>query len=152
MLLDDATMAAPKTLREPLLSTDETRARRLEEACYFIHDAMDGVMRAHPRHTKIARLAYSLDLALVPWLPLVALAYLAVTIFEEPLWCVRAWQAGHGELCTSPLYPSFQIPILPLPLNLAAEAVCLGVLSIDALLLLVVRAYAHSRHRREPVD
>ena len=135
-------MAAPKTLREPLLSTDEARARRLEEACYFIHDAMDGVMRAHPRHTKFARLAYSLDLALVPWLPLVALAYLAVTIFEEPLWCVRARQAGHGELCTSPLYPSFQIPILPLPLNLAAEAACLGVLSIDALLLLVSQGAA----------
>ena len=51
--------------------------------------------------------------------------------------------AGHGAaLHASPLYPSFQIPILPLPLNLAAEAACLGVLSIDALLLLVSQGAA----------
>ena len=57
---------------------------------------------------------------------------------------MRARAAGgpRRALHDSPLYPSFQIPILPLPLNLAAEAACLGVLSIDALLLLVSQGAA----------
>ena len=60
-------------------------------------------------------------------------AFLLLTCFEPPLWCLRAEQRGSSGLCREPdLYPMFGLPMLPLGANLAAELVFAALFAVEA--------------------
>ena len=110
---------------------------RLDRACWHIQDAMSGVSRVHPQGGGAARLAYTAHVRLLPWLPYIAAVYVAVTFFEPPQWCLAVQEQGGPDLCDDPSYPSFDLPVLPRRLNLAAELTCLLALGGDVGLRLV---------------
>jgi hypothetical protein len=133
---------------EPLLDTDglshekgmspaAIQLWRLDRACWHIQDAMSGVSRVHPQGGGAARLAYTAHVRLLPWLPYVAAVFVAVTFFEPPQWCLAVQEQGGPALCDDPSYPSFDLPVLPRRLNLAAELACLLALGGDVGLRLV---------------
>ena len=110
---------------------------RLDRACWHIQDAMSGVSRVHPQGGGAARLAYTAHVRLLPWLPYIAAVYVAITFFEPPQWCLAVQEQGGPDLCDDPSYPSFDLPVLPRRLNLAAELACLLALGGDVGLRLV---------------
>ena len=137
-----------QALAQPLLTPETPEARRssaepvgedeehwrLDQACWHIQDAMDGVRRVHPQRAGRARLAYTLHVQLMPCLPYVAAAYLGISFFEAPQWCVAIKEDGGPDLCDDPRYPSFDMPHLPFRLNLALELLCLLPLGLDVFL------------------
>ena len=141
--------AAPPGAAEPLLdlrkglshekgmSPAAVQLWRLDRACWHIQDAMSGVSRVHPQGGGAARLAYTAHVRLLPWLPYIAAVYVAVTFFEPPQWCLAVQEQGGPDLCDDPSYPSFDLPVLPRRLNLAAELTCLLALGGDVGLRLV---------------
>ena len=130
-------------LKEPLLLPDEDEsARRVNRACYHIRDAMHGVVRAHPSDSRASHAAYTAHLKIIapllqPW----CFGYLCLTFFEPPLWCLRAKQRFHTDLCTSPLYPSFDIPKIRLSANLLLELGALSFLLADLALLVAAQGW-----------
>ena len=108
--------------------------QRVARACYHVRDAIHGIPRLHPSDEPLPQTAYLLHLLLTPLLHPILLCYVSLTIFESPLWCLRAKQQFGLDLCNSPLYPSFPIPIVPFWLNLLFEVCALFMLILDLLL------------------
>ena len=130
-------------LKELLLLPDEDEgARCINRACYHIRDAMHGVVRAHPSESRGAHAAYTAHLKIIaPLLQPVLFGYLCLTFFEPPLWCLRAKQRFHTDLCTSPLYPSLDIPKIRLSINLVLEMAALAFLLADQGLLIAAQGW-----------
>lgn len=116
--------------------------QRINAACYHIHDAIDGVSRSHPKNCPSSHRAYMAHLRIIsPLLQPILLSFICVSLFEQPLWCVRAKLEFGIDLCSSPLYPSFELPQLTTPFNLAIELSILGFLFVDFGLLVAAQGW-----------
>ena len=143
-------------LKQSLLPSEEkdADADRLALACYHVQAGIDGRAERPPPPPEAAKgrraqKAFSLDLRLQAFREPAAFGLVLLSFFEEPLWAVRAAQRGHPGLYGSPLYPSFDVPLLPLPLAVAVEAALLALLALDVALNLVAQGFANTwAHRR----
>ena len=129
-------------LHSELTTEVHDEASRLDEACYHLQDALDGVSREHPSVGGEA--AYTLHLQLVGLYPVAAVLYVCLGFFEEPLWSRRlARTEGDAELdlFNSPLYPTFGLPLLSYGTALGLELACLATLAFDVALQLRIQGW-----------
>jgi len=125
---------------------------RLDQACYHLQDALDGISREHPivgnHHS---RSAYALHVRLSMWFPVVAALYILLGVFEEPLWSRRHSPAAGPPLYRdAQTYPSFGVPLLRHEASLALELVCLALLAVEV--ALQVSSQGWRRYARVPLQ
>lgn len=106
-------------------------AYAVKKASHYIADAYFGARRVHPVYEQKALRWHVLHLRTAPIFNLVLWAYVFLTFFERPLWCVQDDTPPDLDPCKDADYPKFNIPFLPRWADLLLEWTFLVLLVLE---------------------
>ena len=149
LVLEQKLMMPAALLKEAQLGLVGTS--RLDQGCFHLQDALDGISREHPiQGDRRAKWAYLLWVRLAHVFPVVATVYIALGIFEEPLWSRRLSPDGGPNLYHDESYPSWSVPIVPLWADRLLEFLCIALLGFENALQVISQGWG--RFWRVPVQ